>query len=73
MAGSEKHIETNIPKVYDPQSFEKKWYAFWEEEKLFHAQADARRRRRTAWLSRRRMSPGSFTWGMRLTTRFKTS
>ena len=41
MAGSEKHIETNIPKVYDPQSFEKKWYAFWEEEKLFHAQADA--------------------------------
>ena len=21
--------ETNIPKVYDPQSFEKKWYQYW--------------------------------------------
>ena len=22
--------ENNIPKVYDPKSFEKKWYGFWE-------------------------------------------
>lgn len=32
--------ETNIPKVYDPQSFEKKWYQYWEEHKLFHAEVD---------------------------------
>ena len=32
--------ETNIPKVYDPQSFEKKWYQFWEENKFFHAEVD---------------------------------
>ena len=29
--------ENNIPKVYDPKSFEKKWYGFWEENKLFRA------------------------------------
>ena len=33
--------ENNIPKVYDPKSFEKKWYGFWEENKLFHAVVDA--------------------------------
>ena len=32
--------EKNIPTVYDPQSFEKKWYAFWEENKLFHAEVE---------------------------------
>jgi valyl-tRNA synthetase len=32
--------ETIIPKVYDPQSFEKKWYQYWEENKLFHAEVD---------------------------------
>ncbi|MBR1694973.1 MAG: class I tRNA ligase family protein, partial [Selenomonas sp.] len=32
--------ENNIPKVYDPQSFEKKWYKFWEENKLFHSEVD---------------------------------
>ncbi|WP_288908995.1 valine--tRNA ligase [uncultured Megamonas sp.] len=32
--------ETNIPKVYDPQSFERKWYQYWEENKLFHAEVD---------------------------------
>ncbi len=32
--------ENNIPKVYDPKSFEKKWYGFWEENKLFHAVVD---------------------------------
>ncbi len=30
----------NIPKVYDPQSFEKKWYEYWEKNKLFHAEVD---------------------------------
>ncbi|TYZ30804.1 valine--tRNA ligase [Selenomonas caprae] len=30
----------NIPKVYDPQSFEKKWYQYWEENKFFHAEVD---------------------------------
>ena len=33
--------ENNIPKVYDPKSFEKKWYGYWEENKLFHAVVDA--------------------------------
>ncbi|WP_298594405.1 valine--tRNA ligase [uncultured Mitsuokella sp.] len=28
----------NVPKVYDPQSFEKKWYTYWEDNKLFHAE-----------------------------------
>ena len=32
--------EKNISTVYDPQSVEKKWYAFWEEQGLFHAEAD---------------------------------
>lgn len=32
--------EKNIPTVYDPQSFEKKWYGFWEENKLFHAEVE---------------------------------
>lgn len=29
---------TNIPPVYDPQTVENKWYRFWEEKGLFHAQ-----------------------------------
>ena len=33
--------ENNIPKVYDPKSFEKKWYAYWESNKLFHAEVEA--------------------------------
>ena len=32
--------ENNIPKVYDPKSFEKKWYEYWEQNKLFHAEVD---------------------------------
>lgn len=32
--------EKNIPTVYDPQSFEKKWYQFWEESNLFHAEVE---------------------------------
>ena len=32
--------EKNIPTVYSPQEFEKKWYAFWEENKLFHAEVE---------------------------------
>ena len=30
--------EKNIPTFYDPQSFEKKWYKYWEDNKLFHAE-----------------------------------
>ena len=30
----------NIPKVYEPQSFEKKWYEFWEKNDLFHAEPE---------------------------------
>lgn len=33
--------EKNIPTVYNPQAFEKKWYAYWEENKYFHAEAQA--------------------------------
>lgn len=30
----------NIPKTYDPQSFERKWYDYWEQHNLFHDVAD---------------------------------
>ena len=32
--------EKNIAKVYDPKLFEKKWYSFWEDNRLFHAEAE---------------------------------
>ncbi|MBR2215625.1 MAG: valine--tRNA ligase [Selenomonadaceae bacterium] len=32
--------ENNIPKVYDPKLFEKKWYQYWEENNYFHAEVD---------------------------------
>lgn len=32
--------EKNIPTVYDPQSVEHKWYSYWEQEGLFHAEVD---------------------------------
>lgn len=32
--------EKNIPSVYDPQAVEAKWYKFWEENSLFHAEPD---------------------------------
>ena len=32
--------ENNIPKRYDPKSFEKKWYDYWENNGLFHAEVD---------------------------------
>ncbi len=32
--------EKNISTVYDPQSVEKKWYQFWEEQQLFHAEVE---------------------------------
>ena len=32
--------ENNIPKVYDPKSFETKWYSYWEKRKLFHAEVN---------------------------------
>ena len=34
---SEQH---NIPKVYDPAAVEAKWYKYWEEEGLFHAEPE---------------------------------
>lgn len=30
----------NIPPVYEPQAVEEKWYRFWEEQRLFHAEVD---------------------------------
>ena len=30
---AQENLGNNIPKVYDPQSFEKKWYKFWEDNK----------------------------------------
>ena len=33
----------NIPKTYDPASFERKWYSYWEEHKLFHDEANESR------------------------------
>jgi len=26
-----------LPKAYEPAEIEKRWYAFWEEKQLFHA------------------------------------
>jgi valyl-tRNA synthetase len=32
--------ENNIPTVYDPAAVEAKWYKFWEEQNLFHAEVE---------------------------------
>jgi valyl-tRNA synthetase len=32
--------EKNIPTVYDPRAVEAKWYSFWEENRLFHAEME---------------------------------
>lgn len=32
--------DNNIPTVYDPQAVEAKWYKFWEEHNLFHAEVE---------------------------------
>lgn len=32
--------EKNIPSVYDPQAVEAEWYKFWEDNNLFHAEAE---------------------------------
>lgn len=32
--------EKNIPSVYDPKEVEAKWYSFWEENSLFHAEVE---------------------------------
>ena len=32
--------EKNLPKVYDPQVVEQKWYKYWEEHGLFHDEVD---------------------------------
>ena len=36
--------ETNISKVYEPEQVEKKWYKFWEENKLFHQEVDSNKK-----------------------------
>lgn len=33
--------EHNIPTVYNPEAEEEKWYRYWEENRLFHAEAEA--------------------------------
>ena len=68
MMSEEMTQENNIPKVYDPQSFEKKWYKFWEDNKLFHAEVD-KSKKPYSMVIRRRMLRVSCTWGMRLTIR----
>ena len=32
--------DKNIPKVYDPQAVETKWYKYWEDHGLFHDEVD---------------------------------
>ncbi|WP_371368513.1 Valine--tRNA ligase [Sporomusa rhizae] len=36
----EQEQTNNISTVYDPQAVEAKWYKFWEDSKLFHAEVD---------------------------------
>jgi len=31
-------MDTKLPKGYEPQDVERKWYAFWEENRFFHAE-----------------------------------
>lgn len=33
-------LNNEIPKAYNPQNVEDKWYSFWEENKLFHSEID---------------------------------
>lgn len=33
-------MEKNIPTVYDPAAVEEKWYKYWEDNGLFHAEPD---------------------------------
>lgn len=37
-------MEKNIPSVYDPKQVEDKWYDFWEEENLFYAKRDSKKK-----------------------------
>jgi valyl-tRNA synthetase len=30
----------DIPKVYEPAEVERKWYAFWEQKRYFHAEVN---------------------------------
>ncbi|WP_094604795.1 Valine--tRNA ligase [Sporomusa silvacetica DSM 10669] len=36
----EQEQTNNISTVYDPQAVEAKWYKFWEDNRLFHAEVD---------------------------------
>lgn len=37
MTGKKYQPRTNMPTAYNPADVEEKWYAFWEENKFFHA------------------------------------
>ena len=68
----EKIDENNIPKVYDPKSFEKKWYEYWEKNGFFHAEVD-KSKKPYSILFRRQMLQDSCTWVMPWTIRCRIS
>lgn len=37
-------MSEDLPKTYDPLSVEEKWYRFWEEHRLFHADAHSKKK-----------------------------
>jgi valyl-tRNA synthetase len=43
MIGQEKQIISSIPKAYEPQAVENKWYRFWEDGGYFKPSGDATR------------------------------
>ena len=40
---SDAQPDSPLAKVYSPAEVEKKWYSYWEEHRLFHAEANPRR------------------------------
>ncbi len=36
-------MDKNLPKKFDPQQIEEKWYNYWMEKKLFHSEPDERK------------------------------
>jgi hypothetical protein len=52
---------SELPKAYEPQAVEAKWYAAWIEGKMFRSRPLRPRRRRIRSSSRRRTSPASCT------------
>ena len=63
----------DLPKQYDPQDAQRRWYDFWVEKGYFHADpasAEAAVHDRHPAAERHR---GACTWGTRSTTRCRTS